>query len=253
MVTPQLHVHDKASGAWRPFGCAEDLDVDFGMKNRPELVTALLTSCGSPREAEFWWSQTLSVRILSLLRLLAATESIDRLKLMARCRQPTCAERFEFELLMAMLHDSISGDETVQVLLNDGRPVSLRRPNGRDLHQWNSLKLETRSAAIDAMLKSLVVDGQTTPDDEPVLAKALSDLDPLVAFTVSCACPVCRSANEVRVDLEDIVLNRLRQKQRAMLGDIHKLAAHYGWTEPEVLAIPPHRRAHYLAMIEDER
>ena len=243
----------KASGVWRPFGGAEDLDVDFGTKNRSELVTALLTSCGSPREAEFWWSQTVSARIAALVGLLAATESIDHLKLVACCQRPTCRTRFEFELSMAMLHDSVPGGETVEVLLNGGRPVSLRRPNGRDLHQWNSLKLETRSAAIDAMLKSLVVEGQATPDDEPALSEILSDLDPLVAFKVSCACPVCRSTNEVRVDLEGIVLARLRQKQRALLDEIHTLASHYGWTEADVLAIPPHRRAHYLAMIENER
>lgn len=250
---PQPYAHDKASGVWRPFGCAEDLDVDFATKDRPTLVTVLLASCGSPREAEFWWSQSVGARIGALLRLLAATDSIDHLRLLAHCRQPTCAERFEFELPMAMLYEVVPNKETVQVLLNDGRPLSLRRPNGRDLHEWNSLKLQTRLAAIDAMLKSLVVEGQATPDDEPVLREALSDLDPLVAFTVSCACPVCRTTNEVRVDLEDIVLARLRRKQRVLLQEIHRLASHYGWTEAEVLAIPPHRRAYYLAMIEDER
>jgi hypothetical protein len=253
LVTPQPHAHDKASGAWRPFGCAEDLDVDFATKDRPTLVTALLASCGSPREAEFWWSQSVGARVGALLRLLAATDSIDHLRLLAHCRQPACAERFEFELPIAMLHDFVPNSETVQVLLNGGRPVSLRRPNGRDLHEWNSLKLQTRRAAIDTVLKSLMVEGQATPDDEPVLTEALSDLDPLVAFTVSCACPVCRSTNEVRVDLEEIVLARLRKKQRALLHEIHRLASHYGWTEVEVLAIPPHRRAHYLSMIEDER
>jgi hypothetical protein len=192
-------------------------------------------------------------RVGALLRLLAATDSIDHLRLLAHCRQPTCAERFEFELPMAMLHDCVPNSETVQVLLNGGRPVSLRRPIGRDLHEWNGLKLQTRQAAIDAMLKSLVVEGQATPDDEPVLTEALSDLDPLVAFTVSCACPACKLTTEVRVDLEEIVLARLRKKQRALLHEIHTLASHYGWTEAEALAIPPHRRAHYLAMIEGER
>lgn len=253
MVTPQPYAHDRAPGAWRPFGHAEDLDVDFATDDRPALVTALLASCGEPRDAGFWWLQPVGTRIAALLRLLAATDAIDHLSLLAQCRQPSCAEPFEFELPLAMLNDAVPDDGTVQVVLNGERSVSLRRPNGQDLHEWRSQRLESREAAITVMLKSLVVKGQATPADGPALAQALSVLDPLVACTVSCTCPACGSENEVRVDLEDLVLARLKQKQRALLYEIHRLASRYGWTEAEVLAIPPGRRAHYLAMIEGER
>jgi len=152
-----------------------------------------------------------------------------------------------------MLHSNGPDRELVIIPLVGGRTVSLRRPNGRDLHEWSRFKPETRSATVTAMLKSLVVEGDATPDDEPTLAHALSELDPLVALTVSCACPVCGSANDVRVDLEEIVLARLRRRQRMLLDDVHTLASRYGWTEAEVLAVPSHRRAQYVAMIKDER
>jgi len=253
LAVSQLIAQDNASGFWRPFGCVEDLDIDFETKDRPALVTMLLASCGVPREADFWWSQTVSTRIVALVRLLAVTDSIDQLKLLARCRQPLCAEQFELDLPMAMLQNSVPDGQPVEIVLNSGRRISLRRPNGRDLHKWNTLKLETRSAAVDVMLKSLAVEGQATCDDEPVLAKALSELDPLVAFTVSCVCPVCSLDNDVRIDLEEIVLARLKKTQRALLDEIHTLASQYGWTEAQVLAIPSHRRAHYASMIQDGR
>jgi hypothetical protein len=253
VVMLQTHGHDKAPGVWRPFGCAEDLDVDFTTKDRPALVTMLLASCGSPRETDFWWSQAVAVRIVALLRLLAATDSIDHLGLLARCRQPECMERFEFELPIAALSDDVPEGDTIQVRLKGERSIVLRRPNGRDLSEWRNLRPQSRRAAIDAMIGSLVVEGHVSPEDEPVLAEALSVQDPLVAFTVSCACPACGSTNEVGVDLEDIVLVRLRRKQRALVRDVHRLASHYGWTEAEVLAIPPHRRTQYLTMIENER
>ncbi|MDH5344663.1 MAG: hypothetical protein OEW59_02785 [Gammaproteobacteria bacterium] len=253
MVMSQPSHNKKGSDVWRPFGRPEDLDVDFMRDDRPALVTALLASCGESRDDGFWWLQPVGSRIAALLRLLAATDAVDHLSLLAHCRRPSCGERFEFELPLAMLHDVVPEGETIQVPLNGGRSVLLRRPNGRDLREWRSQQPTSRQAAVATMLRSLVVEGQATPDDEPVLAEALLDLDPLVAFTVSCACPACRSINEVRVDLEDIALARLRWKQRELLHDIHRLASRYGWTEAEVLAIPPHRRTHYLAMIEDER
>lgn len=253
MVTPQPYAHDRAPGAWRSFGHIEDLDVDFATDDRPALVTTLLASCGEPRDAGFWWSQPVGTRIAALLRLLAATDGVDHLSLLAQCRQLSCAEPFEFELPLAMLYNAVPDGGTVQVVLDGERSVALRRPNGQDLREWHSQRPQSRQTAIAAMLKSVVVEGRATPDDESVLAEALSGMDPLVAFTVSCACPACGAPNEVRVDLENLALARLKQRQRALLHEIHRLASRYGWTEAEVLAVAPHRRAHYLAMIEVER
>jgi hypothetical protein len=33
------------------------------------------------------------------------------------------------------------------------------------------------------------------------------------------------------------------------LLEVHALASHYGWTEPDVLALPPARRRAYLEMV----
>lgn len=246
MVTPRLY-----AGAGRPFGQAEDLELDFGTADRPALVTALLASCGEPRDEAFWWAQTVGVRIAALLRLLAATESLDRLELQARCREPMCAQWFEFELPLALLLKAAREDEWVRVSLPGGREVSLRRPCGQDLSDWRRLQPASRREAVTAMLDSLLIEGQATTEDEPALAEAMARLDPLVAPSVSCACPVCGSPNEVTVDIEDLVLGRLDRRQRGLLREVHLLASRYGWSEAEVLTIPPTRRSRYLAMIED--
>jgi len=94
------------------------------------------------------------------------------------------------------------------------------------------------------------------PDAGPLhvhLADALAAADPLVHFTVACRCPACGAPNEVDVDLETIALATLLARQRTLLHDVHMLASNYGWTEPEVLAVPPARRARYIALIEDGR
>jgi len=239
--------------ALRPFGRAEDLELEFGSGDRPGLVTALLARCGKKHDAQFWWMQPVGRRIAALVRLLALTESADSLAVRWRCTQPSCAEAFEVELPLGALIDQAPDAEPVEVVLADGRPVTLRRPTGDDLRSWRTARYASHKEAMAAMLDALVLDGRVTLEDEPALAEAIAALDPLVAFTVSCNCPVCGAGNDLPVDLEDISLTRLGARQRALVHEVHQLASRYGWTESEVLAIAPSRRARYLALMENER
>ena len=98
-----------------------------------------------------------------------------------------------------------------------------------------------------------MIDGPLTGDDRRTLtaiAAALSEHDPLVDFTVSCECPDCGQPADIAIDLEGVALGRLAAVRRALLVDVHVLASAYGWAEPEILAIPPQRRARYRAFIE---
>ncbi|MGH8581316.1 MAG: hypothetical protein ACREWG_00710 [Gammaproteobacteria bacterium] len=245
MVLPQL--------ALRPFSRAEDLELEFDGGDRPGLVTALLARCSDSPSAQFWWTQPVGTRIAALLRLVGLTESADCLPVQARCTEPACAVAFEMELPLAAIVEQTQDSVPLKVVLPDQRMVTLRRPTGEDLRSWHRAHYVSRQEAVAAMIGALVIDGQVTPSDEPALAEALSAWDSLVAFTVSCQCPVCGVENGVQVDLESIAIARLDARQRALLQDVHQLASHYGWTESEVLAIAPARRARYLALIEDAR
>jgi hypothetical protein len=44
----------------------------------------------------------------------------------------------------------------------------------------------------------------------------------------------------------------LRRAQHGLIEDVHRLARTYHWTEDRVAALPPWRRARYLALIERE-
>ena len=239
--------------ALRRFGRIEDLELEFGNHDRPGLVTALLTLCGKPNDEEVWWAQPVGRRIQALLRVLALTEVVDRLTVPSRCPQPSCGEAFEFDLPLAALVDQTPDVGPVQVALAGERSVWMRRPTGHDLRAWRVARPASRQEAVAAMLEALVPDGPVMPEDEPALAHAIAAMDPLVAFTVSCHCPVCGAGTEVPVDLEGLALARLAARQRALLREVHQLASRYGWTESEVLAVAPARRARYLALIEDER
>ncbi|WP_338761615.1 hypothetical protein [Massilia sp. METH4] len=235
----------------RPFGQPPDLDLDFGRPDRPALVTELLAGCCAPADANFWWDQSVSLRTATLLRLAALTDGRDTLPLHARCT--ACGEMFGFDLPLRQLADYAAGDEPLRVALGTGRAATLRRPTGTDLRRWREARPATREAAVTLMIGTLLVEGDGSPDDEAALAPALAALDPLVDFTVACACPACGAGNDVALDLEALALGRLAASQRTLLEQIHICATHYGWTEAQVLAVPPARRARYLAMIGEER
>src|SRR5262249_25128257 len=112
----------------RPFGRAQDLDIDFTDQDRPALVTALLARCGEQFDAELWWAEPVGRRIAALLRVLALTE-VNRPQLPVRlsCMEPQCGEPLEialpFDELLAAAPDE---DDD-----NTARPVPMSLPGGR--------------------------------------------------------------------------------------------------------------------------
>jgi hypothetical protein len=235
----------------RPFGRAvEDLEIDFASGDRPALVTAVISACAEPPAADYWWQRPVSERTLALITLLRESNGGESVALILRCEAAECGERLEIELPHAAFATPAPVPAHVDVARDDGGMLTLRRPTGDDLRAWRALRPATREQALAAMLDRLRVAGQPRPGDADRAAAALSEADPLVAFTVRCACPACGHEAERDVDLEGLVLFRLAARQRQLLRDVHALASHYGWTESEILAVPPARRARYLELIE---
>jgi hypothetical protein len=237
----------------RSFGNASDLDVDFGRPDRPGLVTTLLAHCCDDADAAAWWSQPVGVRTVTLLRLVALTEHRDDLSLTARCAAAGCGDSFEFTLPLLSLPAGAAADAPLHVHLDDARTVTLRRPTGDDLRRWHDMQPASRDEALRMMLDSLVLAGRVDAGDVAAVSASISTMDPLVDFEVSCRCPACGALNEVAVDLEALALERLARRQSVVLEEVHRFASSYGWTESEVLAVPPWRRARYLRLIEEQR
>jgi len=230
------------------FGAASDLDLDFAAP-RPQLVSALLAGSG---DAGDWRARSVGERIAALLRFYRTHRETNELELAARCRRAECGETFGFALPIDELAAQPLMPERIRVTLPDGRAVTLRRPLGVDLERWRAARPATREEAARIMLADLVVEGRAEPEDEAAIAQAMSAADPLTALTVAAACPACGCEQSVAVDLEGLALAHFARSRQALLRDIHELASHYGWTEAQILAVPPARRAAYLALIEGE-
>jgi hypothetical protein len=232
----------------RPFGCAvEDLELEFESVDRPALITRLLAACAEPRDETRCWRLLVSERIAALLAVLRETEQSAALSLALRCDH--CLELFEIALQHDALTELRTRAQDVRLTRAASPPLVLRMPTGEDLRTWHAQLPPQREAMADIMLATLRVSGEIEPGDAPRAAEALAQADPLVSFSIACACPNCGAALEPPVDLEAAALRQLACHQRGLLREVLALASRFGWSEQEIFAIAPVRRAKYLQMI----
>jgi hypothetical protein len=77
-------------------------------------------------------------------------------------------------------------------------------------------------------------------------AQAMSTVDPLGDLSMSLTCPACAHGWNAAFDSGDFLWSELHAWATRLMQEVAALAAAYGWTEPEILALPPHRRRFYL-------
>lgn len=87
-------------------------------------------------------------------------------------------------------------------------------------------------------------------DVRSALAHALVEADPLAEVLVNVECPVCETEFVADLDVGGFVWAELQAHVRRVLREVDALARAYGWTEAEVLALPQHRRAAYLELVQ---
>lgn len=133
----------------------------------------------------------------------------------------------------------------------DGQKFRCRPPNSDDL--LAIAKLQTARDARDALLTRCVKplsDGVTIGDcGETAIAKLeqhIADCDPLAEIVLDTTCPDCNTEWQVDLDVVEFVWNALDEQAQQLLLTIDVLARAYGWSEPEILALSPARRAWYL-------
>ena len=252
----------------RPFGHHEvDLDVDFDRTPRPMLVTQLLERCTRSAgtdsiERNFLWDLPVGKRIECLFRVFASSVESE-ITIGLRCPDPACGEGSEVSIsteALAELQKDAYTKEHVEVSIG-GDVVALRRPTGSDQLAWLESTFTDSDAARRAMVRTLVHHGdeavaarpEMVPDDcLDGIEEAMEDNDPLVNFKLGVTCPGCEATSRLAIDLEALALRGLRSAQLRLLAAVHRLAAHYHWSEQQIFAVPVWRRAQYLRLIARE-
>lgn len=261
--------HTVGNLALRPFGQYEsDLNVDFDRMPRPVLVTHLLECCTRDARNEkvdqsLFWHLPVGKRIECLLTLLLSGTG-SQIPVAFRCPNATCGEESEIEISIgevAALQEEAYATDRVEVPLESG-VLALRRPTGSDQLAWLKSNFTDERAALNDMVRTLRLNRTEDANVREYtlrngwldrIEEAMEEHDPLVNFKLRVKCPSCESDHLVMIDLEEISLRGLRQAQLRLLASVHRLAAHYHWSEQQIFAVPSWRRAHYLSLIGSEK
>jgi hypothetical protein len=89
-----------------------------------------------------------------------------------------------------------------------------------------------------------------TEDHLAQIGERLALADPLAELRLALSCPECGALFEETLDIASFLWFEIDGCVRRLLREIHTLASAYGWTEQDVLALSPNRRALYMEMAQ---
>jgi hypothetical protein len=152
----------------------------------------------------------------------------------------------------APTHRLDSGGYRVEFRLADGADLMAAARDNRD----NGDRDEEAFAR--ALLRRCVVscseggaprDASTLPDSVlDALSIRMETLDPAARFSFALDCPECGARWDARLEVDELLWVKVQAAAERLLLEVDALARAYGWTEHEVLALSPLRRAAYLQM-----
>lgn len=240
--------------------CLEDLDIDFAGAPRPVLITRLLAACvtdqdGRPLDDGELWRWTLDERLQALAAIVTASRG-SNVTLTVRCPHVECHETIEIDVDLAVLEPSAEAIASCHPEAET--EVRLRLPTGADQLDWLA-KRHRLSPAVD-MATSLVtsINGEAPPRGWRApetwlesIAAELAEHDCSLPAGSGVVCPACGQTVPLEIDIEGNLIALLATEQRRLLQDVHRIAAAYHWSEPEIVSLPRRRREFYLECIEE--
>ena len=109
-----------------------------------------------------------------------------------------------------------------------------RLPTGEDECAVLGLSLEE---AENELLMRCVLEGDPTGDIVS-LQRAMKDLAPLLDLDLEACCPECNHKQMFHFDIQHYLYSALRQEQKQLAMEVHRLATAYSWSLNEILQLP---------------
>jgi hypothetical protein len=233
---------------------ADLLDVwDAGRDASPGergLLLLELAEPGQPADALGGWSAgRRDASLLSLRRRVFG----PTLTAVADC--PSCGESLELEMAVADLAvaEQEAGPRTVS---EGGYRVTFRLPSASDLAELGAAAPGT--AGESWLLERCIVEARgpdaaaaPAPAELPAevllrVAEAMEKADPQAEIELSLACAECGTDFRLGFDVVAFLWREIEAQAVRLVRQVATLGAAFGWSERDILAMSPGRRAWYV-------
>jgi len=169
----------------------------------------------------------------------------------ARCRAScaSCKAPFEFALTLDAViaqQDAAAASAAAESMGGDGRwhldGLSIRAPTLGDAAGGDP----------DALLAAVCTPAPMPSQRDAVIA-FLDRAAPVLTLDLDARCPSCDAAQQVEFDLPRFLVGALAVGRPLLIREAHLIAARYGWSLAEILAMPRDDRRAFATLIESER
>lgn len=216
-----------------------------GASRHPLDRSALLYACARPDQPIDAIADLPLGEINARLLELRAAWFGDRVAAHVDCEH--CGERLGLTVAVHELLRPVNGSQPREVTVAGLR---CRPPSLRDLAAIAGEQDRVRGA--QRLLARCLIEGDdSTVDDERLreVEDALEEIDPDADFAFDVHCEACGRSGAAQLDPGALLWDDVSARARALLEEVHQLAFAYGWSERDILALTPERRASYLSMV----
>lgn len=129
--------------------------------------------------------------------------------------------------------------------------LGFRLPDSTDLAAVAALD-DADDAAVQILRRCCLdpaVDETALAAAQDQACTAMEDADPLADMSLLLSCAACQRATTACLDPGLLAWDAIQRRALDLMQQVHALALAYGWTEGEVLTLPPSRRAVYLGWV----
>jgi hypothetical protein len=253
-------------------GHEEELLASTTGSPTPLLVTAVLGRClvqlggFRPVPPDVVRELTPGDRDFLLLQLRRISYG-DHVRADLRCPWAECGElvTIQFDLAELPVREAVDRAPLHRLPSGGDDPeIWFRLPDGTDSEELWAWAAEDPAAATTALLVRCItrigVEDAPGPDrirDLPAARRAaveaeMERLAPDLTRTLEARCTACRRIFAAPFDLHRFFFGELRSDADMLYREVHRLAYHYHWSEPQILDLPRGRRQTYLELLGDE-
>lgn len=228
-----------------------------GLGEGPLARAAALLLPDEPNNA---WSCALGRANESLLDLSRRVLGLSSVHCVVDC--PSCGGQLETSIALGELREWLSAESApppVHRIIADGYVVSTRNATLADLREASNasdLAAGRRILLGRCILSAERGGGELPPDSLPAevleaVSREMGERDRAADLQIGLRCADCGYEFSRGLDLAAHAWQALEVAAKRILGQIMTLARAFGWTESQVLALSPTRRAAYLRMLAE--